>query len=329
VVARALALVGISVALAGCGRENALEPASPQQHRIVDLFWGMTAGAVIGFALIVFLLWLGWHRRGRADLPGGGGDRRGTTLVVVLGVVVPIVVLSALFVWSDVFVLRATSAPARGTTELTVEVIGHQWWWEARYPGTSAVTANEIHIPAGTRVEVVGTTADVIHSLWVPRLNRKIDVIPGRRNRIVFDATEPGRYRGECYEFCGLQHAHMGLAVVADPPARFRAWLAHNAKDAASPATPQQQHGRQVFLSQACSGCHQIRGTRAHAVVGPDLTHLADRATIAALTLPNRPDSLADWVRDPQHEKPGARMPALPLTEGELNDLLAYLRSLR
>jgi cytochrome c oxidase subunit 2 len=328
VVARALALVGISLALAGCGREDALDPASPQQQKIVNLFWGMTAGAAIGFSIVLFLLWLGWHRRNRTDLPGGGGERRGTTLVVVLGVVVPIVVLSALFVWSDVFVIRATSAPAPGSTALTVEVIGHQWWWEARYPGTNAVTANEIHIPAGERIEVVGTTADVIHSFWVPRLNRKIDLIPGRRNRIVLEATEPGRYRGECYEFCGLQHAHMALEVVADPPARFRAWLANMAKDAPQPAAGEERRGQAVFLSQACSGCHQIRGTRAHARVGPDLTHLMTRETIAAVTLP-RAGQLARWIVDPQHEKPGARMPALPLTDGERDDLLAYLRSLR
>src|SRR5690242_12579288 len=144
----------------------------------------MTGGAAIGFAFIVFLLWLGYHRR-KAGLPFGMSESGGTKTVVVLGVLVPIVVLSALFVWSDVFVLRATSAPNPKTTRLTVEVIGHQWWWEVRYPGTAAVTANEIHIPAGVRVNLVATTADVIHSFWVPELNRKIDTIPGRRNRIV------------------------------------------------------------------------------------------------------------------------------------------------
>jgi cytochrome c oxidase subunit 2 len=225
--------------------------------------------------------------------------------------------------------MRATSAPDPKTTVLTVEVIGHQWWWEVRYPGTDAVTANEIHVPAGKRVDLVATSADVIHSFWVPKLNRKIDAIPGRRNRIVLEASKPGRYRGECYEFCGLQHAHMGLAVVADPPARFRAWLANMAKDAREPQTADERRGRAVFLDEACSGCHQIRGTDAHARVGPDLTHLATRATIAALTLPNRPGYLGGWILDPQHSKPGARMPALPLSGRQELALLAYLGSLR
>jgi cytochrome c oxidase subunit 2 len=324
-----VALAGISLALSGCGRENALDPASPQQHRIVHLFWVMTGGAAIGFAFVVFLLWLGWHRRRREGLPLGGGDRRGTWYVVVLGVGVPIVLLSALFVWSDVFVLRATSAPARGSTALTVEVVGHQWWWEVRYPGTRAVTANEIHVPAGERVALVGTSADVIHSFWVPRLNRKIDLIPGRENRIVLEPTDPGRYRGECYEFCGLQHTHMGLEVIADPPARFRAWLATVARDALQPATAEERRGRRVFLENACSACHQLRGTRAHARVGPDLTHLASRDTIAALTRRDTPAELREWLTDPQRVKPGARMPAVPLSEADASALLAYLRSLR
>src|SRR3954467_10319131 len=170
VVARVLALVGMALVLAGCGRENALDPGSPQQRKVLNLFWGMTAGAAIGFAVILFLLWLGWKRRDREGLPRVN-ETRGTQLVVLLGVAIPIVVLSALFVWSDVFVMRATSAPNPKTTKLTVDVIGHQWWWEARYPGTDAVTANEIHIPAGERVRLRVTTADVIHTFWIARLN--------------------------------------------------------------------------------------------------------------------------------------------------------------
>jgi cytochrome c oxidase subunit 2 len=327
VVVRLLALVGIALLLAGCGRENTLDPASPQQHKIVNLFWGMTAGSAVGFSVILFLLWLGWRRRKQEGIPGVT-DTRGTALVVILGVAIPLVVLSALFVWSDVFVMRATSAPDPKTTKLTVEVIGHDWWWEVRYPGTRAVTANELHIPAGERVNVVGTSDDVIHSFWVPALNRKIDLIPGRHNRLLLQAERPGRYRGQCYEFCGLQHAHMALVVVAEPPARFRAWLARESRPAAL-APGAAARGRRVFLEQACSACHQIRGTGAHALVGPDLTHLADRRTIAAVTLPNTREALRAWIADPQHAKLGARMPALPLTRQQLDDLIAYLESLR
>jgi cytochrome c oxidase subunit 2 len=322
-------LVGITLALTGCGRQNSLDPVSPQQHKIVNLFWGMTAGSAIGFTVIVFLLGLGWRRRNREGLPFGGTEATATKLVVILGIAVPIVVLSALFVWSDIFVMRATSAPNPATTKLTVEVVGHQFWWEARYPGSRAVTANEIHIPAGQRVNLVVTSADVIHSFWIPRLNRKIDMIPGRRNRIVLEAERPGRYRGQCYEFCGLQHAHMGMVVVAEPPAQFRAWLANMAKEAKPPAGGEARRGRAVFLSEACSGCHQIRGTQAHASVGPDLTHLGTRRTIAGLTLPNTRDALRRWIRDPQHEKPGVRMPALPLSDSDARAVVAYLESLR
>ncbi len=315
--------------LTGCGRENLLQPASPQEHKIATLFWVMMGVAWAGLAFIAFLLVLGWLRRKRPQLPGGGKERTATALVVSLGIAAPIVSLAALFTWSDVFVLKATSAPNPSSTSLTVEVIGHQWWWEVRYPGTTAVTANEIHIPVGARVNLVGRTADVIHSFWVPQLNRKIDLIPGRTNRIVLQADKPGRYRGQCYEYCGLQHAHMGMYVFADPPAKFRAWLANMEKDAPAPQTAVQKQGRDVFLNQACSGCHMIRGTPAHARVGPDLTHLATRTTIAALTLPNRAGYLGGWIADPQHSKPGARMPALTLSGGQLQALLAYLESLK
>jgi cytochrome c oxidase subunit 2 len=208
-------------------------------------------------------------------------------------------------------------------------VIGHQWFWEVRYPGTNAVTANEIHIPVGVPVDVIATTDDVIHSFWVPELNRKIDMIPGRENRILLEADRAGRYRGQCAEFCGLQHANMSLYVFADPPARFRAWLANMAKPARAPTTQQQRAGLAVFLSQACSGCHQIRGTEAKGQVGPDLTHLRTRTTIAALTLRNDRGNLGSWILDPQHAKPGNKMPGFNVPGSQLDQLLAYLESLR
>jgi cytochrome c oxidase subunit II len=297
-------------------------PASPQAHDIVLLFWVMTGVAGFGIALILFLLWLGWRRRTREG--GPRAERRATGLVLLLGIAAPIVSLSALFIWSDVFVLRATSAPKSGSTAMTVEVIGHQWWWEVRYPGTDAVSANEIHIPAGERVNLVGRTADVIHSFWVPALNRKIDLIPGRTNRIVLDATGPGRYRGQCYEFCGLQHAHMGLWVVADPPARFKSWLAEQER----PATVGGE-GRAAFLAEACASCHTIRGTSADGDAGPDLTHIASRQTIAGALLPNTPQELTDWIDEPQHFKPGNRMPDLGLPQSEIRSIVAYLDKLK
>jgi cytochrome c oxidase subunit 2 len=290
---------------------------------------------MLGAAGVVFLgtvgfIGYGWVRRHKRGLPLFGEDEglnRG--LVVTFGIVIPIGVLVPLFIVANLVVLPDTAAPDPRSTRMTIEVVGHQWFWEIRYPGTKAVTANEIHIPVGERVNVVATTADVIHSLWVPQLNRKIDMIPGRRNRILLYAKKPGVYRGQCAEFCGLQHANMAMKVFADPPDRFRSWLANMAADRPAPRTASERRGEQVFLSNACSSCHTIRGTSAVGKVGPDLTHLATRTTLAALTIPNTKGYLGGWILDPQHIKPGNKMPALSLKGTDVQNLLAYLESLR
>jgi cytochrome c oxidase subunit 2 len=289
----------------------------------------MLTGAAIGFGVIALLLFLGWARRNRDRLPFGGGERAATALVVGLGIAVPIVILVTLFVWSDIFVLRSTAAPSKKSTQMTIDVVGHQWFWEVRYPGSKAVTANEIHIPTRTRVNLVGTTADVIHSFWVPELNRKVDLIPGHPNRVLLEADRPGAYRGQCAEYCGLQHAHMAMWVYADPPAQFRAWLANMAKPARAPTTPDERRGQKIFLSSPCASCHTIRGTNAIGKVGPDLTHLGTRTTLAALVLPNNRAALEEWLRDPQHVKPGNRMPRVPLSDADYRALAGYLESLR
>jgi cytochrome c oxidase subunit II len=327
--ARAFPLAALTLVLAGCGgNQNTLDPKGEPEHAITHLWWWTMTGAWIGFAVVCGLLFLGWLRRNRTELPFGGDDRAGAALVVGLGIVVPVVVLTLLFYWSDVVVVRSTAAPARGSTKLTVRVIGHQWWWEVRYAASKAVTANEIHIPVGVPVQVIGTTDDVIHSFWIPQLNRKIDLIPGRENRLLLQADEAGRYEGQCAEFCGLQHAHMTATVVAEPPGVFRAWLANMAKPARAPVDADDRRGREVFLSQ-CSACHRLRGTPANGDVGPDLTHLGTRQKLAAGTIPNDTEHLAGWIADPQHFKPGNLMPRLQLDGTEFGDLLAYLESLK
>jgi cytochrome c oxidase subunit II len=316
-----LLVLPLVLALAGCGgNQNTLDPAGHPERSISNLFWVMFGAAIVGFGLIVFLLFLGWARRDRPDLPGGRGERTATHIVLGFGVALPVVLLSALFIWSDLFVMRSTAAPATGSTPVTIHVVGHQWWWEARYDGSTAVTANEIHIPVNTRVGVVLTTADVIHSFWVPELNRKVDMIPGSENRLLLIADHPGVYRGQCAEFCGLQHANMSVEVVAQPKAAFDAWLAHNAQ----PAT----HGNALFAAN-CSGCHEVRGTSAHADVGPDLTHFATRRSIAAVTIDNTRQNLREWLRDPQHVKPGNHMPNLELSDADWVALQRYVESLR
>jgi cytochrome c oxidase subunit 2 len=241
----------------------------------------------------------------------------------------PIVLISALFLIADIFVIQTTQAPAANATRLTVDVIGHQWWWEVRYPGTTAVTANEIHIPARTPVRVDVTTDDVIHSFWVPRLNRTIDMIPGRTNAIELYADVAGRYRGQCLEFCGLQHAHMSFYVFADPPATFRRWLAKQERKAAPPATASAREGLALVTAGSCANCHQIRGTAAGGFTGPDLTHLESRTTLGALTVPNTAAYLRRWIVESQELKPGNQMPNLRLSQRQLDAVTAYLEGLR
>jgi cytochrome c oxidase subunit II len=305
--------------------QNVLDPHSPQEHRIAVLWWVMLVGAAIGFSIIATLLLLGWIRRNRAALPFGGGERAATGLVIGMGIGVPIVVLSALFVWSDIFVMRSTAAPNPKSTSMTVDVTAHQFWWEVRYASSpNAVTANELHIPTRTRVDVIGTTADVIHSFWVPELNRKIDLIPGRRNSVLLYADRPGTYRGKCSEFCGLQHAHMDVIVIAQPRAEFDAWLRREAAPAGTGVS-----GGNVFANAGCANCHAIRGTNARTHVGPDLTHVGSRTTLAAGTLPNTLAAMREWIDNPQHPKPGNKMPHLPLKTDQVNKLAAYLEGLK
>jgi cytochrome c oxidase subunit 2 len=237
--------------------------------------------------------------------------------------------LVVLFGVSDVYLVGQTSPPNPQTTSMTIEVIGHQWWWEVRYPNGDARTANEIHIPVNTRVNVVATTADVIHSFWVPALNRKIDMIPGRRNRILLYASRAGEYRGQCSQFCGPQHANMALEVFAQSPAAFRDWLAKAAAPAQSATATQVQAGKNLFLTSQCASCHRIAGTSAQGTVGPDLTHVASRTTLASGTIRNTPNELAAWISNPQAIKPGVRMPDLGLSRDKVNQLVAYLESLR
>jgi cytochrome c oxidase subunit 2 len=336
-VRRALLLAGLGCALlllAGCGQsqggQSTLHGESDQTRKIIHLWWGMLVAAGVVFAGALLMLAIAWRRRTREGLPVVGEDEDVSTgLVVGFGIVIPVACLVALFFIADIGVVNATSSPKPGQTKLNVSVVGHQWFWEVRYPGTNAVTANEIHIPVKTPVNVRLTSADVVHSFWVPELNKKVDMLPGHPNSIELYADHVGVYRGQCAEFCGLQHAHMAMAVYADPPARFKAWLANMSKPLAPPASPQARTGEQVFLTQQCESCHTIRGTSARGRIGPDLTHLQTRRTLAALTIPNTKGYLGAWVDDPQHFKPGNRMPGLGLSGPQLQQLVAFLEGLR
>lgn len=258
-------------------------------------------------------------------------DRTGVRWALVGGLVFPVVVLTALFVYV-MTMLAAIHAPDE-EPELAIEVIGRQFWWEVHYLDAEGrrlfETANEIHVPAGTRVELRLESPDVIHSFWVPRLGGKLDMIPGRTNVMTLKADEPGVYRGQCAEYCGLQHAKMALLLIAEPEGEYRQWVEHQMRDAVELDDPLAVAGREVFLSTACSSCHAVRGTSAAADFGPDLTHVASRRTLAAVTIPNTRGHMGGWIADPQAIKPGVEMPAVPLDNEDLLAILHYMMSLK
>jgi cytochrome c oxidase subunit 2 len=206
---------------------------------------------------------------------------------------------------------------------LRIEATAHQWWWEFRYSGVA--TANEMHVPVGTVVELELRSTDVIHSFWVPELGGKTDMIPGTTNTLRLLARRAGIYQGQCAEFCGVEHAWMRIRVVAESPDAFARWLATQGQPAGSAAG----EGGRVFLSEVCVSCHAVRGTPAHGTAGPDLTHVGGRATIGAGVLPSDLASMRAWLADPQRYKPGSLMPRVPLSDAELDALAVYLVSLK
>ncbi len=325
-----------SAALAGCSSaSSALAPAGPQAGRIATLWWiTLAVLATIFLLVIAFLLYAGMRRRLEADDPGRAPDvdRRLLRWVGAATGVSALTVLVLLVL--DIATGRALEGLASHPNPVHVTVIGHQWWWEVQYQSSSdptkvVTTANELHIPVGRPVSIAGKSADVIHSFWVPQLHGKRDLLPGYTTNLWLQADRPGTYRGQCAEFCGLQHAHMALLVVAEPPAQYEAWLQQQADTARAPTTPLAQHGRDVFLNGPCSLCHSIRGTPAGSNNGPDLTHIASRRTLAAGTLPNNIGALSGWIVDPHAVKPGNNMPGSALSPGDLQALVAYLGGLR
>ena len=305
--------------------QSALVPHGPVAESIAALSWAMFLG---GGVILVGVMVLAIVAAVRPRSVRWMGSERA---VIALGIVFPVVVLSALLV-GGLLLSRSLGASTAGA--LRIEVTGERWWWRVLYPdrgGTGTfVTANEIRIPAGRPVELVVRAADVIHSFWVPSLAGKIDMIPGHVNRIVFSASRPGVYRGQCAEYCGAQHALMAFYVVAEEPREFDAWLARQKEPAREPATPLLDRGRALFVSNGCGSCHAIRGTAAAGTLGPDLTHVGGRVSIGAGTFPNNIGTLAGWISSAQHLKPDNLMPSFGNLRGEeLRALAAYLASLK
>jgi cytochrome c oxidase subunit 2 len=277
----------------------------------------MFAVAVAVYVLVAAMVVIGVLRR-RAAEPEEGGDRTG--FVWWGGIVMPIVILGVL---AYLTVSTTTALGRNAPSNLEIDVTGHDWWWEVRYPESGLRTANEVHIPVDRTVELRLHSADVVHSFWVPRLAGKVDMVPEQTNPLRIRAERTGTYLGECAEFCGLQHANMRFVVVVQTAEEYARW----AETALAPSTSAQ--GAALFERQTCAGCHTIRGTQAHGTVGPDLTDFGSRRWIGAKTVRNTPDNLLRWIRDPGSMKPGVLMPPSPLPESELRALVAYLESLR
>jgi cytochrome c oxidase subunit 2 len=305
-----------------------LDPAGIRAARTLDLWWLMMWVGLAVYAAVMAALALGL-------IAGPGGrlritERARNRLVVIGGALIPALILLVIIV-ADLRTLVAVAAPS-SQADLTLEVVGHQWWWEVRYPDLNISTANEIHIPSGQTILLHLSSVDVIHSFWVPRLAGKTDVLPGQTNTTWLQASAPGDYRGECAEYCGIQHANMAFVVTADAPDQFQAWVQAQQQPAAAPANATEARGAQAFAGLGCITCHALRygGTAAAGGgVGPDLTHLASRRTIAAGLLPNDADTLQKWVADPSALKKGTTMPATRTDPDTLSALAAYLSSLK
>ncbi|HZU29383.1 MAG TPA: cytochrome c oxidase subunit II [Bryobacteraceae bacterium] len=308
------------------GAQSVLDPAGPQAGRIHGLFEVFLWVAIIVWVLTVGAMLIAFWKK-------HGGERHDDTTkrVVTACGVITVAVLLALLVASAVTGSAFATVPSNNV--MNIEIRGHQWWWEVHYPDyiphERVTTANEIHIPVGRPVRFKLTSDDVIHSFWAPNLSGKLDLFPNRVNEAWFEADRPGMWRGQCAEFCGLQHANMAFWVIAEPPDKFNEWIENQRKPGVMPSTPDQAHGQEVFLNGPCVVCHTIRGTNALASVGPDLTHLASRHTIAAGTLALDRGNLAGWVTDAQRIKPGNRMPPVNVPSKDLEPLLAYLESLK
>jgi cytochrome c oxidase subunit 2 len=289
---------------------------------IAAVTWFLIAiSSLVVVAVALALVWV-WLRSRTA--PDERETVSGETPVRWLGAYIPAVILAATF-GVGLFLLVDTRVHGDGPVQ--IDVTGRQWFWDVTYPEAGVRTANEIHVPVGRTVTLHLTSADVIHSFWVPSLDRKMDLVPGRTNELDIKAERAGTYEGSCAEFCGKQHTNMRLLVIAEPEAQFEAWQANQSADAVVPTNAEQIEGQQTVMG-SCSYCHTIAGTTASGEIGPDLTHIASRRDLGAGTVTNTPGNLAAWILDSQSLKPGNKMPAIQLSGKEVNAVVAYLRSL-
>jgi cytochrome c oxidase subunit 2 len=326
-----LVVLAPSLLIAGCtGSQNVFNPAGPAARSIAALGWVLFAICGVVYALVLAaLIWA--VARGRRDTDASEETEATLTRSVVAAVGVTVATLVAIAIASWMTERRLFSPSGPGA--ITIDAIGHQWWWEFQYrdisPSELVTSPNELHLPAGVPIVIKAMSRDVIHSFWVPNLQGKRDLIPGKITHLWLQADREGVYRGQCAEYCGHQHAHMAFPVVVEPMAKFKAWLSQQRKSAPHPRDPIAQQGQQVFLRSTCAMCHTVRGTPAGSRLGPDLTHVGSRMTLAAGTVPNTHYQLARWIGDAQLVKPGNRMPSHVLPPQDLEAVVTYLRTLR
>jgi len=319
-----------TLSLAACGGpfpQSALDPASDFAWKLQDLFEGIFFWAVVVFVLVEGALVVAILRF--RERPGGPEPKatHGNTLLEISWTLAPAIIL-VLIAIPTIKTIWDVDRPARGES-LVVEAVGHQWWWEFRYPDLGIVTANELHIPVGQQIDVRLTSADVIHSFWFPRLGGKRDVIPGHETQIWFTADSAGLYLGQCAEFCGLSHALMKMQLVAESPADFEAWVEGQLADAVVTDSVSFAEGTQAFMRGGCIACHRVRGTVAQGVIGPDLTHVGSRRRIAGGILDNTPENMERWIRDSRGVKPGSLMIVPELDDETVSRIVEYLQGLK
>ena len=328
---RRASAVAIAALAWGCAEPMSMFSGdSDAAARVRNIAWFMIITAAIVYVIVIGAMIVASRRNRARDPLLVDMSHPGVKWVVIGGVIMPALILAAVFVVAE----TAMGSYPRQRPVLTINITGHQWWWgvEYHFPEGPAQfrTANEIHIPVGRPVRLLLTSADVIHSFWVPRLQGKLDLIPGDTNDLRLMARSTGVYRGQCAEFCGDQHAHMAFNVIVDDSATFERWLTGQLADGAAPTDSVTHVGQMLFAGGPCALCHTVRGTSALAQVGPDLTHVASRLTIAAGTLPNTFGSLEAWIANAQSIKPGAKMPTITQYNGEqLRALASYVASLK
>jgi len=303
------------------------DPASAHTEAISHLFITVLVVCAVILLIVIGMVAIGLlrfrQRPGSVDPPPHFGNRQ----LELLWTIGPTLIVIWLFILTARGMRESDPIPPPNL-EPDLVIIGHQFWWEVRYPKAGVITANEIHLPTGTKWLVRMESADVIHDFWMPELARKIQLIPGQTNHLWLDAKKPGRFLGNCVEYCGVEHAWMLAVVVMESPEDFAAWLRGQQKPAPSPAMDSTRNGLQVFTAQTCVNCHAIRGVSTPAAgAAPDLTHVADRSILGAGALANSATNLFRWLKNPQAIKPGCLMPNLKLTDAQAGALTDYLES--